>query len=415
MSIPRPTKPCHSHLSKRSPSLIPSQLHLTLKKEEDSSSVPTQAPTLANSLNPPAFDNSWPAWSRCPTKEPLSHHMKDSVRIKLKDYYRWCREQYFREEMEGCWRIPPWILQIDSSSSPLLSPAQLKRLCNKSTVFYWMRAAQTNTGHCRNIIGACVYKQWFRYYHGLPNIEQHHFFACPVRISSTGPTTIAGVVQAHESLCGQAISLLEKIALGETRPLWRRPWPDPNHYKFFPLCRALIIILNDYEMSEDDEEPDGIISLDKLSHRLKVLMVRTGDESGLSAPISFESIRSKGASLHTDTANTNVDVTEVSLATAIAFVVQLEQRELKAFPYLEPRFTRPQGHYREPESYYFGRYTHHLTADEYADRLMQLAEERGIDNVDETRDAVRRAEADQTGKYFQQLEPKPELFNCGWR
>jgi hypothetical protein len=69
--------------------------------------------------------------------------------------------------------------------------------------------------------------------------------------------------------------------------------------------------------------------------KLTVLLVRTGDNSNLCAPINFEELRTNGFCLplaRSDVPATRDDVVTVSLATAIKFVSDLHQREVDTQP-----------------------------------------------------------------------------------
>jgi hypothetical protein len=75
-------------------------------------------------------------------------------------------------------------------------------------------------------------------------------------------------------------------------------------------------------------ESDGFVSLYKLAQRRTVLIVRTGVEEGLSAPISFESLKLQSLPLEkSDVITRDVDVIRVILVAAVQFIVSLEVRE----------------------------------------------------------------------------------------
>jgi hypothetical protein len=133
------------------------------------------------------------------------------------------------------------------------------------------------------IIFGCIYKQWFLHYNSEPNIEFGHFFADPVLITSNGPKTVVEIVRSHKLLCDQACQLLDQLGRGDIL--------SDKNYKLLPLCRAIILILDELDQDVEEDE-DGRVSLDEYSQAQSVLMVRTGDESHLSAPITFEQIKS---------------------------------------------------------------------------------------------------------------------------
>lgn len=69
-------------------------------------------------------------------------------------------------------------------------------------------------------------------------------------------------------------------------------------------------------------------------------MVRTGDESGLSAPISFEGLGSVNAESIPETndlchsSTDNNDAVRVTVTTVVEFIANLQRREENAFPEL---------------------------------------------------------------------------------
>ena len=94
------------------------------------------------------------------------------------------------------------------------------------------------------------------------------------------------------------------------------------------------MILDRLESTKRDS--DGLISLSNFAHRQTVLFVRTRVEEGLSALISFSSLRPKSLPIERpDATNEGMDVIRVSLATAVRFIVDLEKREDSANPTTE--------------------------------------------------------------------------------
>lgn len=95
-----------------------------------------------------------------------------------------------------------------------------------------------------------------------------------------------------------------------------------------------------YELDSDlSIDPDGSIDLDEVSRKQSVMMVWTGNESGLSAPISFGNIRAQSLPLDRSdtTPSNNTDAVRVSLATAVAFIADLNLRKKTAYPGLRDR------------------------------------------------------------------------------
>jgi len=80
-----------------------------------------------------------------------------------------------------------------------------------------------------------------------------------------------------------------------------------------------------------------IIYLEEHSKKQTVLLVRTGDDSHLTARVNFKALRKGGLCLpleRTDILATSEDVVRVSLTTAVKFITDLQQMEHTTF--LEP-------------------------------------------------------------------------------
>ena len=248
----------------------------------------------------------------------------------------------------------------------------------------------------------CIYKEWFRYHdEEKPDIKFGHFFASPVRIADDGPKTIPEMLEAHKAFCLRASSLLHQIYIGEASESWMGPWPSPQHYSVLPLCQVIIVVLDSGAELALARDSDGSISLDKVSQRETMLMIRTGDESRLSAPISFESISAQTVPLARSDidANENIDAARVSLATAVRFIAGLQQRENEANGRKYSAGDGPlyPGLQHDDLSV--------LSADAWADEMMQQADEKGIDNHHETLYAIRRLKAAKRGEVFDKIEP----------
>ena len=138
-----------------------------------------------------------------------------------------------------------------------------------------------------------------------------------------------------------------------------------------------------------------VINLDENSKNQTVLLVRTGDDSHLSAPINFEALRANGFCLHLARTVVPADVVRVSLANAINFVADLQQREGATFPQSRANLEKKR------------------KAREWANMLLKKADEKEIDNDILTSIAVRRVKAAKMGETFEELESYP--FNRCWR
>jgi hypothetical protein len=99
-------------------------------------------------------------------------------------------------------------------------------------------------------------------------------------------------------------------------------WEPVHEQKFRimqPLFRAVAIAI---------KQDDYSIAVPDIA-QIPVLLIITGVEEGLSAPITFDSIADK-ISAHHKTKD-SLQAAETNLATAVSFVMGLEKRELAAF------------------------------------------------------------------------------------
>jgi hypothetical protein len=248
----------------------------------------------------------------------------------------------------------------------------------------------------------CIFKEWFNYNNNEPNIEFGNFFAHLVRVYPTGPTTVQGIVKVHKTLCNGAALLFERIDRGEANEIFPNGgyrWRQPQNYNLKPTYRAIITIMDRYVDHGQERDLDLMpINLEEHSKKQTVWLVRTGDESHLSAPINFEALRANGLCLplaRTDVSAANGDVVRVSLANAVKFVADLQRREDTMSPH--PRTSLEMDR----------------KAKAWADKLLQEADDKGIDNIPTTWSAVRRVKAAIMGETFEEWEPYS--FNKYWR
>ena len=285
-----------------------------------------------------------------------------------------------------------FMFALESTGPRIPHPSKLADFCNKPTMLYWAHSAQ-DCDHTPLLIFGCIYKEWFRHHH--PSIEFGHFFANPIRITSTGPTTISGILRAHRSLCDQISLLLGKIERGEVGKPYMSVWPNTRKFKLLPVCRAIIVILDELSPAKE-VDPDGLIRLDEVMQRESVVLVLTGDDSGLSTSVTFESLRAQSLPLaRTDhiASNDGIDAIRVSLASAVRFIADLELKEEAAYPGTGARTLDrsicPSAIYNGPKT---------LSADEWANEIINQAVEKGKENVYETRRALRMIQAAQRGE-----------------
>lgn len=144
-------------------------------------------------------------WGSVVMEEPVSDDLKALVRADLKKAWHFRRDMEFRENMKTRWATTDYFRLLLEDTVGKVEPGNSKYLCNKPTAFYWLQSAQQADASGQRtqtpkIIFAAVYEEWLRCHNTEPNIEYGHFFANPVRITSTGPSTVRGVIDAHLSL-----------------------------------------------------------------------------------------------------------------------------------------------------------------------------------------------------------------------
>lgn len=251
--------------------------------------------------------------------------------------------------------------------------------------------------------------EWFRTGNIEPSIEFGHFFASPIRVTSTGPSTICGVIDAHLSLCSQALILM-KQATDEAKHAFKKSPFNPQQYSMLSLYRAVIVILDEFDGSSLDaaDDPDGFFNLRKGAQLQTVSIARTGAKTGLSAPISFESLRSNSFPLRRpDVVGSDIDVVRVSITVAVKFIASLEQREELAFLELKKEpFSDEELHPSAPEGF-DENYQIRRNAETWADAVIAAAETQGYDKIPEAQESIRRVRAELAGEKYFELEHVP--------
>ncbi len=138
------------------------------------------------------------------------------------------------------------------------------------------------------------------------------------------------------------------------------------------------------------------------------MIVFTGHNSGLSAPINSKSIKAQSFPIELKylAAYKDVQVIRVSLLTAVRFIVNLERREEAAFPSPYIGTDRSMGPHTDNIS--FGT----INAAEWADEILQKIKDRRIANVHEATLAVHVLEATEQGEGHQAEFP---AFSLRWK
>ena len=310
------------------------------------------------------------------------------LKKRLKESYFTYRQVEFERQTGHVWDSRRLMFVLNSLTPQIPQSWELAHFCNKPTMLYWTPAAQEN-GCCRVWTYNCIVREWFRY--GQPVIEYGHFFANPIRVTSSGPSSISGILAAHQSLYDQASSLLGQIERGEIEKPYGSVWPDTGKFTLHPLCQTVIVILDElppeqdlaaHEMSYEDE-------MDEELQRQSVILVRTGKDISLSKPISFESIRMHSlplARLDCSATDAGINVIRVPLGIAVRFIADLERREEAAFPKVRSTTNAVDGSIC-PNAITHGPVIRE--PDEWVTEILKQATEKGPENVYEVKAALR--------------------------
>ncbi|TVY38476.1 hypothetical protein LOCC1_G006448 [Lachnellula occidentalis] len=184
---------------------------------------------------------------------------------------------------------------------------------NKATVFYWTQSATNMVGRNGPVILGGIWNAWSNVLGREPQIQLDELFAVPVSVKEEYAKTVPGILRAHEHICAQ-------------------PWPDPRYFKLHSICEALIVVFDEYKSVAAEKHADGFRHYDDVAQNQSIIMARTGHESGLSAPISFESLRDKALPLARSEDMGTIDVIRIPLQVGVQFVANLLLREEAAFP-----------------------------------------------------------------------------------
>ena len=214
--------------------------------------------------------------------------------------------------------------QVETAEIPL---EEIQESCNKSTALYWTpepgpRSLQTPH---RNIIFS-IYDQWFRGHD--TDIEFGRFVARLIALRrplGEQGATIQDILAIHRAWC-ETVAVTLPTFFDQEVGEWsgEGPFPGSNfnttqhmHYQLQPLFRALIVV---YDHSV------------RYGREPIVHIIRTGDTTGLSAPITFESVEPiVGTASGLSSGLPHDDMITTTLSSAIAFVMALESREQNAF------------------------------------------------------------------------------------
>lgn len=368
-------------------------------------------------------------WHSVVTKEPISDDLRELVRADLRNAWHFRRHDLFRKYQRLPWASAQSCEILLQGTVGHVAPTQINHFCNKLTAFYYLQSAQRIDYYGERtlkpgIIFIAICGEWFRPGNTEPSIEFGHFFANPIRITSTGPSAVREVVDAHLSLCEQASDLLKNQANNRNneadQDVINRRLPSEllQYYSILPLYRAIVVMLDHYGSFHEEifaPDPDGYFNARKYAQIQDVLIARTGVEEGLSAPISLDSLRSSRLPLqrNDDVTVPNVDVLRVTLTVAVEFIAGLEAREELAFPKLKNELSQEKRINPSPptESERGDHEVCRCSPEAWADAHIEAAEKHGYDSICETRESIRRVQARMVGQEYYELKHHPYANN----
>ena len=150
-------------------------------------------------------------WTFLPTEQPLSCRMRTDVVEDLKAAFWSTQFQTYQTKLSVMWGSvsvqcsKPMLLQ--SALEPPLRWNQLETFCNKATTAYLLPSVKQHAGYPKLHL-ACIHNIWLRYFDQKPKMDFGYYFACPIHVSETGPSTIDEVLRIHAMLCDQASRIL---------------------------------------------------------------------------------------------------------------------------------------------------------------------------------------------------------------
>ena len=274
----------------------------------------------------------------------LSPEVVAELRKDLRRDWFLTQTDEYRLELEHIWSPPnpihPYhgMLELGSVENPKKRGHRIPYIdkwkeylfYNKATVFYWTQSATTNIGgHDGQVILGGIWNAWSDALGREPHIQLDEFFAVPVSVKEKYAKTIPGILRAHEHICSQVRKTVEENSKANA-PI--KSWPDPRYFKLLSICEALIVVFDEYKFVATEKRADGLRHYDDFAQNQSIILVRTGHENGLSAPISFESLKDKAFPLARSENMGTIDIIRVPLQVGVHFVANLLLREEAAFP-----------------------------------------------------------------------------------
>ncbi|KAM0254297.1 hypothetical protein ACHAQJ_006938 [Trichoderma viride] len=262
-------------------------------------------------------------------------------------YLRGRHESKHRELIHGRSTDPRWIYQPNISDLAFLAAEmtlqEANDCCNKAAPLYIFSAKRTiYLPLFVEVLHNYLYHKWFVPYKS--EIEYLQFltktFLPELLPDDLQPGPLVDLaIPVHAEICARAQEAQDAVKelkppypLQPISPKGPKKWGlykyacidqivrDQEFFLLRPLFRAIMIIIRLEEYNDKDLD----------IRQLPVFLVRTEIEEGLSAPISFELIAHKIKTVIQRTNNSEA-VVQVTLETAVDFVMSMDKREIAAF------------------------------------------------------------------------------------
>ncbi|KAF5611638.1 uncharacterized protein FSUBG_2075 [Fusarium subglutinans] len=208
-----------------------------------------------------------------------------------------------------------------------LSVYQAEDCCNKSVPIYiFPRQTPIFPGQTRMHFFLCkvlqnwLYHKWYRLYQS--DIEYGQFVAkffipCSPPLDGSTTSLVSLINDLNARICSKVASIQDHVQACpvEPRHCYEQTFRDQRFYILQPLFRAMTIILlaEEYDVRMVD------------IGKMPALLTITGEECGLSQPLSFDSIKNAIDKVISET------TVRVRLSVAIEFVQAQQEREVTLF------------------------------------------------------------------------------------
>lgn len=385
------------------------------------------------------------------TKQPLTDDMLRCLREELEAMYFEEAANKIRssDEFTSTWSRAysmTMFSEMELHGAPIGEGRPRSRFMhylNKHVAVYFETSSRRSYYEDRKL-SRYITRLWYRMHDGRPPLQRHHFFGKAIcfgdrhfgcDMPDRRPKSIFPDVRSfHERLCRSLSSRLDDLVnfnrwesvdfwpIPDTKiQTWREHGLDLGH-----LFRALFMVVDD-QVVEDEAVDEPVLTFqnhldvdnwdtageidycpielrnedviqyrerhaERVAREFTVLLVRTGDDQHLSSPISFEPLLKTAQALNVNRTDIGDgfegDVVRVKVDVAVRFILSLVRREEAAFPHLQKAAEA----LREEQE---------AGCKQWVERVLEHADNVGVDANGFTWAAVRRARARLNGEAFE--------------